>query len=534
MIFHELLFFLLSKSNVLISGRTTKPFSIFDFEGSRDICLINVDGTGFTKLTNHPADDRYPAYSPDGKKIAFISYRTGIPNLFLKNLSTGKIYQLTDTPGGVFNPAWLPDGKHIALIVFEDRNKTDINVLPAEKFLTVADETSENNFLKFHKKNIPNSYNTSLPISKNKLSHKSTPYNSIKNIRSQILLPYSDKNEDRWQYGMANLFADPLEKHTLLTTMTYGNRLHFSADYLNTQFNPTFELNINKATINHGNFLRINEKNVTLPLYENYYSGSASLYWLINFGRTQLSNHHLWLRQTVTYRNSINFSDYEKMNIADLAIPFQGWVNYLTFGYSWQAYRPDISFDIHPKSGHVFNIYSLCADSWFKSDLIFTQLNVSGLIRQQLPFLSHVLAARIGGSFRNGEQPLQSRMSISGLTIRGLNFSREGDQQLFSNIEYRFPLIRDFGLKLWILYFEQFCGTLFFDSGKAWGSDFLTFYDGSKTKFSSVDWVQTTGIELRHRLYLLGKIPIVISGGFGFNTRNTKEANFYFRLGPVF
>ncbi|HEX9971026.1 MAG TPA: hypothetical protein VGD14_03050, partial [bacterium] len=45
--------------------------------GNREICLVNPDGTGFQRLTNNTAHDECPSFSPDGKKIAFISNRDG-------------------------------------------------------------------------------------------------------------------------------------------------------------------------------------------------------------------------------------------------------------------------------------------------------------------------------------------------------------------------------------------------------------------------------------------------------------------------
>ena len=508
-------------------------FSIFDAQGNRDICIINKDGSNFKRLIDFSEDDRYPAWSPDGKKLAFISYRNGFPNLFIKNLSTGKVHQLTNTPGGVFNPAWLPDGKNIAVVAFEHREKTDVIILPTDNYIEFSKKKEKYSGLWFHSKKQLVTSRADSPLSQTQFSQNSMPYRLLRHTQSQILLPYADQNEKGWQLGAVNLIADPMEKHSLLTTATYGKRVHFSVDYINRQLNPTIELTLNKTTINHGNFLLINENEV-LSLYENFYAGSLGLYWNINFGRSLLSNHVLWMRQTMSYRNTINYSDYKEKKILSWTLPFQGWINYLTLGYAWQTYRPDVSFDIHPKSGHNLSIYGYLSDSWLKSDLKFSQLNLFGIFRRKIFFHSHVLAVRAGGVFRNGEQPLQSRLGIGNSTIRGMDYSKEGDQQIFANLEYRFSLIRDLGLKIWILYFEQFCGALFLDSGKAWGSNFRTFYNGQKIDFSSADWIQTTGFELRHRFYILGKIPVVVSGGYGINISDLDENNFYFRIGQIF
>ena len=42
-------------------------------DGNSEIYIMNADGSGQTRLTNDPADDRFPSWSPDGTKIAFRS-----------------------------------------------------------------------------------------------------------------------------------------------------------------------------------------------------------------------------------------------------------------------------------------------------------------------------------------------------------------------------------------------------------------------------------------------------------------------------
>ena len=514
-------------------------FSTWDARGFRDICTIKSDGTGFHHLTEDTTDDRYPVWSPDGNQIAFISYRNGISNLYLMNMADQAVNQVTDTPGGVFNPTWLPDGNQIAVIAFEKRETTDIIMLPVSEQAVITASKQINKWLPFHQPGNHRLGNISRPMLQKEFYHAAKPYHSFTNIRSQILLPYLDQSEQGWQPGIINLSADPLGKHSLMTALTYRHRFHFFVNYVNQQLGPTIEITANKTTLDHGDFLTVvdrqNQTSKILPLYENFWSGSISLYWNINFGRSVLSNHLLWLSSNFSYRNIINNTDYENINTSNWTYPLlQGWNNYLTLGYTWQTYRPDVSFDIHPKSGWWFNIYARHADRYLGSDLKFSQLGLTGVLRRELPFLEHVIAVRAGVSFRRGEQPVQSRLTIGDNVIRGISHSQEGDRQFYSNFEYRFPLTRDFGLKIWIFYFEQFCGALFLDLGTAWGSDLAALDEIRQRSFGSVPWLKTTGLELRHRLWIFGKIPLVLSGGYAINTSKPDQSNIYVRIGSVY
>jgi dipeptidyl aminopeptidase/acylaminoacyl peptidase len=62
-------------------------------------------------------NDSQPAFSPDGTRLAFLSRRSGKPQVWILPLDGGEAWQLTKLRGGVDAFAWSPDGRRLGLIV---------------------------------------------------------------------------------------------------------------------------------------------------------------------------------------------------------------------------------------------------------------------------------------------------------------------------------------------------------------------------------------------------------------------------------
>ena len=79
-----------------------------------EIFVINADGSGLRRLTRNAVPDGDAAWSPDGGKIAFLSWRDGSgADVFVMNADGSDQRNLTRKPGDEVGPAWSPDGRAI-------------------------------------------------------------------------------------------------------------------------------------------------------------------------------------------------------------------------------------------------------------------------------------------------------------------------------------------------------------------------------------------------------------------------------------
>ena len=93
--------------------------------GQTDLWVAPVGGQTPIRITNSPADERDPVWSPDGRTLAFASHQDGNWELYLYDVESGETTRLTYDLSFQGGPAWSPDGQWL---VYESYQGEDLDI----------------------------------------------------------------------------------------------------------------------------------------------------------------------------------------------------------------------------------------------------------------------------------------------------------------------------------------------------------------------------------------------------------------------
>ncbi len=93
------------------AGQSKYELKVSDADGRREKSIL----TTYKPILS-------PSWSPDAQHLAYVSFETGRPGVFIQNVYTGKRRQLTAFKGLNGAPAWSPDGEKLAVVLSKDGN----------------------------------------------------------------------------------------------------------------------------------------------------------------------------------------------------------------------------------------------------------------------------------------------------------------------------------------------------------------------------------------------------------------------------
>ncbi len=85
-------------------------------DGDFDLYLMDADGSNVSRIVASPGRDMRPAWSPDGRRLAFTSARDGNPEIYVINVDGSGIVRLTENPEQDDFAAWHPDGRRLTFV----------------------------------------------------------------------------------------------------------------------------------------------------------------------------------------------------------------------------------------------------------------------------------------------------------------------------------------------------------------------------------------------------------------------------------
>jgi len=476
-------------------------FTISGRKSGRDIAAIRSDGSDFQYLVKTENDERDPFPSPDGETIYYSSDRTGIFNLYRKDLKTGEETSLTNILGGAFMPSFHEEGK----IVFSSFTSQGYKIA----MLNSPNPTPNSSMV----------YNSPYKVLQKQLSqtqwdisqyddteipkYESKPYKTIYAklaFLPRLVLDYPQ----RLKIGTYFVGQDFLDKVSVFGGVALNNQLDTDAflifEYRRlypTLFIEAFHKLQHEKKSGTRYVFNLMELDVGAdwPLGE-----SQSLRTAYIFDRYSASlkfqDQGILFKYSYTYHigNRIqlkwNYRNVPRSMISSIA-PDQGRLIHFQVDQSWQQYLD--GFQISKE-------YSTLVETYKKFNYREYQLDY----REFLPGIvkNHSMALHLHGGLI--DNAVDDFYWLRGGGLDGLKgypfYSLEGRRLLHVGGAYRFPIFLDQNIQFLFFQFRHLYASLYADAGNAWEKGNIEFSD----------WKKDVGVQLRMSMITYYAYPMCL------------------------
>ncbi|MDC0437037.1 Tol-Pal system beta propeller repeat protein TolB [Gammaproteobacteria bacterium] len=93
-----------------------------DIKSRYRLMLADSDGANEQTLLSSSEPIISPSWSPDGKKVVYVSFETGLAKVYIQNIASGKRESVLSKNTQISSPSWSPDGKYLSLTIYQDGN----------------------------------------------------------------------------------------------------------------------------------------------------------------------------------------------------------------------------------------------------------------------------------------------------------------------------------------------------------------------------------------------------------------------------
>jgi len=479
---------------------------------NRDIFVLNTGDGSTRRITYHPARDFQPAWSGDGRYLAFVSERTGVANIFAYDLESRRLYQVTNVLGGAFEPAVGPKSEWLAYSGYSSEG-FDLWVIPFEpaqwRQVERAQETPEDT--------PPVRPAPEVEISEEK------NYSPWKTLPPRYLLPSLWYNGIDYLTGLSVGSADPLQRHSWNAGALYGSSSEFlswSAAYVYSRRMPSVGVSAAQYAYSYGEiFMALRDLDgdgvFTLPgemvnLEKDYYEkrSQATLFITESVGIKKVP---ITFRFGYQWQERDNLTDIPEMT-ADSMVPARGSFNGLEASVLFDG-AISYPYSISPEKGLELRL----AGDWYDEILgaDYNQRIITADLRCFLPnpmLDHHVFAFRATGGVMDGDKLFQGTFRVGGsigesivsspgtryIALRGYELAQfTGDKAAVGSFEYRFPIAYPQAAPgMFPIFLQKIHAALFVDAGGAFDRK-DTYPISSDTYPLEIDGKQVDQVKLK-------------------------------------
>ena len=106
----------------------------------RDVYIMSLSSRAFRRLTHEPANGLYPTWSPDGLRLAFMSWRNGRTEIFVARSDGSEPRVVVTMPtGDAVDPRWSPDGRHLAFVHIPEGGLTPAQAAAQQRIVFIVE-----------------------------------------------------------------------------------------------------------------------------------------------------------------------------------------------------------------------------------------------------------------------------------------------------------------------------------------------------------------------------------------------------------
>ena len=495
------------------------------FDGvSRDIVLLDPASGKYEEIVATLADERDPVWDGSGEGFFYASDRTGIFNIYHRELETGKDMMVTNVTGGAFFPGL--EGKKLLFAGF-DGDGYGIRRLSGwrEEAVPSSDADISTEFQVMRESCIKVHDRPALDeepkIDMSKAENFGIDYSRL------LIFPNFLIYDNKPRIGLYLDARDRLDRQAVMAgaSINLDGEFDVQLSFETRQFKPTFAFDIYRSRVYYTYFTRSYGSDYELyyryDLWDAYFKCKFELMRETQFKKNEI---------TLMYNHGeygLNFEIWEHVPEREFRYAV-GWNYYKTDEYSLQySYRNierKTNADINPRRGRRLDLELTYSDAGLSSgefEFAFKPIyddNRHGRYRLTyeehlpLPFWSHALSLFVrGGLIDSNLIDDFFYFYLGGWDgLKGYSYYSMGGRKLaMGRVLYRFPILERIDRQFLSIYFSALYAGVFFEAGKAWNEDEFNLKGNKKD----------CGFEVRLKGFSFYSIPLAASfeAAYGLN-----------------